>query len=138
MDAAVIDASVAVKWVIDETDSEFARELADTLMHAPAILPVECAHALAQKVARGELNADGAVRRLRLIEQAPVDFVYDEMLALPALQLALELNLTVDACMYLALAVRMDVPLVTADPSIAQIIRANPKYADLVVTLDQL
>ncbi len=43
----VIDASVALKWVIDEDDSEAAQELvSDHALAAPELLLIECANVL--------------------------------------------------------------------------------------------
>ena len=46
IDAAVVDASVAVKWVVPETGSDLARSLSNASLEAPDLLLVECANIL--------------------------------------------------------------------------------------------
>ncbi|HXM70340.1 MAG TPA: hypothetical protein VN970_04350 [Thermoanaerobaculia bacterium] len=42
----VVDASVALKWVIDEEGSEAASALAAESLSAPSLILAECANAL--------------------------------------------------------------------------------------------
>ena len=49
IEAAVIDACVAVKWVIQEAGSEEARRLFSARLEAPDLLLVECANILWKK-----------------------------------------------------------------------------------------
>jgi predicted nucleic acid-binding protein len=49
----VIDARVAVKWVVPEPDSTRAEVLLDHGLVAPDLLFVECANVLWEKVRRG-------------------------------------------------------------------------------------
>ena len=47
MDHAVVDASVAIKWTIDEPGSDEAFHLAlTTLLVAPRLILIECANVL--------------------------------------------------------------------------------------------
>ena len=129
IDKAVIDASVAVKWVVDEPESERARLLAGADLAAPDFLLVECANVLWKKVARGELVPGEASSRLGLLLEAPVAFAPAENLLLASLRLALELGHPVYDCLYLTLAADRSVPLVTADKRFAQAVRAQPRLA---------
>jgi predicted nucleic acid-binding protein len=56
----VIDASVAVKWVVPEPGSERAELLLDRGLVAPDLLFAECANILWEKVRRGELTTEEA------------------------------------------------------------------------------
>ena len=62
----VVDASVAVKWLVKEEDSDQATDLArfwadeGTRLAAPFLMPFEVANALHRRVTRGELEVDGA------------------------------------------------------------------------------
>jgi len=47
--AAVVAASVAIKWVIQEPGSEQARLLSNASLEAPDLLPIECANILWKK-----------------------------------------------------------------------------------------
>ncbi len=56
MTALVIDASVAIKWVIDEPGTAHALALRRHRLSAPDLLVAECAIILWKKVRRGELS----------------------------------------------------------------------------------
>ena len=58
--AAVVDASVAVKWVVEESDSVQARSLSRARLEAPDLLPVECANILWKKERIGDLTKEQA------------------------------------------------------------------------------
>jgi predicted nucleic acid-binding protein len=56
--ALVIDASVAIKWIIDEEGSPAALALRKHSLAAPDLLMAECANILWKKSRRGELSTD--------------------------------------------------------------------------------
>ena len=67
----VVDASVAIKWLVEEDDSDkvtaLARFWADegTRLAAPYLMPFEVANALHRRVTRGELEVDDAADGVR-------------------------------------------------------------------------
>ena len=63
MSDLVIDASVAVKWVIEEEDTTQALALRGRALAAPDLLIAECANILWKKVRRNEFRSKR--RRLR-------------------------------------------------------------------------
>jgi predicted nucleic acid-binding protein len=66
----VIDASVAVKWVIEETGTEAALSLRrGAKLIAPELLVAECANVLWKKVRRNELSRDEAHLAARLLHR---------------------------------------------------------------------
>ncbi len=118
---AVLDSSVAIKWVLPEPGTpqavrlrnEFRRGLHDLL--APDIFSVEVAHALTRAERRGVLPPPLSVRRLAAVLRFPPRFhPY-----LPLLPRATAISSTtrhgVYDCLYVALAEREGIPLVTAD-----------------------
>jgi predicted nucleic acid-binding protein len=111
----VIDASVAIKWVIDEPGAEQALLLRRHQLSAPDLLVPECANILWKKVRRGELTADEAIFAARLLQRA--DFELEPMRRLwePATRLALSLDHPAYDCTYLALADALSCAMVTAD-----------------------
>jgi predicted nucleic acid-binding protein len=113
----IVDASVAVKWVIPEPLSTEADRLlvSDDELMAPGLLRVEAANALWKKVLRKELGAREAASALRVIVDGGVSFVPSAPLVEPALQMALRLGHPVYDCVYLALAEREGGRVVTAD-----------------------
>jgi len=114
--AAVVDASVAVKWVVEEPDSAAAAGLlAGTLLHAPAHWLAEAAHVVWWRALRGEFDRDDAAERVAVLGRAPVRS-HDLAGLLPrAFALALAHRVTVYDSLYVALAERLGVKLVTAD-----------------------
>ncbi|HSW49598.1 MAG TPA: type II toxin-antitoxin system VapC family toxin [Bryobacteraceae bacterium] len=138
IDAAVVDASVAVKWVVDEPGSRQARGLSRARLEAPDLLPVECANILWRKARVGDLTADEAAVRLRLLRQAPVTLAGSGSLLDTALDLSRDLGHPVYDCVYLALALRREIPLVTADKRFVAALRKSGRLAAHIVALADL
>ncbi len=111
----VIDASVALKWVLDEPGREAADALLDEELVAPALWLVEAANALWRRSQRGEISADQARERLVELHNAPVATATIENDLLAAADLANALGHPVYDCLYLAMAIREDTYVVTAD-----------------------
>jgi predicted nucleic acid-binding protein len=132
----VVDASVVLKWVVDEAGSVAAAALRASSLAAPELLLEECANVLWVKQRRGELTADEARERLRLLFEAPVQLVPSASLLNRALELAIHLDQTVYDCIYLALALHLDGQLVTADRRLAEASRRDPGLADRVRLLE--
>src|SRR5574341_742650 len=107
---AVLDASVAVRWVVPERGSEEAAELLSrpVLWVAPRLMLTEAASALRRKVAEGELRAEIAVQALNTLVEAVADgtilLTEDEDFVPSALTLALTLLHKLPDCLYLAVA----------------------------------
>ena len=125
--AAVVDASVAVKWVVEEPGSDQARMLARARLEAPDLMAVECANILWKKARMGDIDARQARERLDALLQAPVALTPSRDLLGRALGLALELEHPVYDCLYLALALVRGVPLVTADERLAKAVRKRKR-----------
>jgi predicted nucleic acid-binding protein len=113
----VVDASVAVKWVVSEEHSDIAQTLleGDVALSAPAHWLAEAATGLWGACRRGELSAQQAQERVALLVGAPVAAVPLHHLATAAVDLALRLNLTIYDTLYLALAEDQRARLITAD-----------------------
>ncbi len=135
MDAAIVDASVAVKWVVNESGSDRARLLSQSRLEAPDLLPIECANILWKKVRIRDLTREGATTRLELLLRAPVSLAESRHLLDSALELSLDLHHPVYDCVYIALALRHDIPLVTADERLVAAVRKSPKLAGRVMRL---
>ena len=113
---AVVDASVAVKWVLNEDRSAEANALrGEDGLIAPSLIAVEIGSALWKAVRRGHVSRLNALAALRASLLPFSAFVANEDLHLRALPLALDLGHPIDDCFYLALAERENVPLVSAD-----------------------
>ena len=112
----IVDASVALKWIVLEDDSGAAMELLgrDDLA-APDLLLIELGDALWNKKRQGELDG-GETLPIRLALAASlVNLVNDASIIPAALDLAVTLDHTIYDCVYLALAVQTEDVLITAD-----------------------
>jgi predicted nucleic acid-binding protein len=111
----VIDASVALKWVLDEPGREAADALLEEELIAPALWLLEAANALWRRTQRGEISAEEAKERLAELYNAPVTTMTIEDDLLAAADLANRLAHPVYDCLYLAMAIRENTYVVTAD-----------------------
>lgn len=132
----VIDASVAVKWLIAEEGSAAAHRLAASGddMHAPHLMASEIANAIWRKVRLGEIERGQAGSLMAAVPLMPVCWTADETLSADAVRLALALDRPVYDCVYLALAHRLGAQLVTADERFANAL-ATTEHGGAVVTL---
>lgn len=122
MSPLVVDASVAIKWVVEEEGSQAAAMLLDGPgLAAPDLLMPECANILWKKVRRGELAPEEARLAAELLQRAAVELVPMRPLMPAALALAVRLDHPAYDCAYLALAVERDHPFVTADTRLARL-----------------
>lgn len=120
----VVDTSIALKWVLEEADSNKADTLLaewikkGMLIIAPNLLAYEITNALYRKVRKGEITLDRAKEALAEISLAEIEFDFssDFTLSTRAIELANQYNLpaTYDSH-YLALAERKGCELWTAD-----------------------
>jgi predicted nucleic acid-binding protein len=136
---AVVDASVAVKWVVEEAGSDRAAGLLDgRTLHVPALLHVEAATALRAMARRGAVAAEAATAGVAWLVRAPLKVWGMARLVEPALVLATELGHPVYDCVYLALAVELGVPVVTADAGLMGVTRGDADIAQFVVPLGSI
>jgi predicted nucleic acid-binding protein len=122
MAACVIDASVAIKWVITEDGTEAANHLrwAGTAFNAPELLVPETGDILWKKVLRNELTQAEAELACGILRLAKIEIHEMGHHALVALQMALALEHPVYDATYLALAQALRIPMVTADRRLAK------------------
>jgi predicted nucleic acid-binding protein len=112
----VIDASIAVKWVVEEDGTSEALTLRRRAkLIAPELLAAECANILWKKVQRDELSKDQAFLAARLLQAADIEFLPIRSLLEAATRIAVECNHPAYDCIYLALAAERDCRFVTAD-----------------------
>jgi predicted nucleic acid-binding protein len=117
MTSHVVDASIVIKWFVDEVHAEAARRLQEDQyeLFAPDLLWQECGNILWEKVRRRELTPDEARLIWDGLEQQPISTLPSRLVLELALEVAFDTNRTVyDSC-YLALALLIDCQLVTAD-----------------------
>jgi predicted nucleic acid-binding protein len=131
----IVDASVAVKWVVYEDGSTEALDLLGRELAAPAIWLAEAANALRTKCARGELSEEEATEFALDLADAPVTSLEIKNLLPMAMRMALDLNHAIYDCFYLAAALRTDTKLVTADRRLLAKAAAHPYLAGRAIML---
>ena len=121
-DIVVVDASLAVKWVVTEHDSELAHELLQHWSHGevqlcgPSMLPAEVANAIHQRIRRDLLSIDSAAEAIDDFMMAGLDILDTTSLSPRALEIANQLGQgAVYDSYYLALAETLDCDFWTAD-----------------------
>lgn len=125
----VVDASVLLKWVIEERGTSEALALRKHRLFAPDLIVAECANVFWKKVRRGEMGAEEAVMAAQLLERADIDLLPTRRLWSVATRWAVDLDHPAYDCIYLAAAASLSCPLVTADaalPRLSERLRNGP------------
>ena len=138
MSRHVVDASVVIKWFVEEIHADQARKLQDDQYElvAPDLLWPESGNILWKKVQRAELMADEARLICAGLDEQPIHIFPSSLVLEPALEIALETGRTVyDSC-YLALAVLTECQLVTADQRLVSSLQGS-RYARSVLWVGQ-
>ena len=138
MKACVIDASIAIKWVVEESGTEEALNLRrEASLMAPDLLIAGCASILWKKVQRGELSKDEASLAARLLQGADIELVPTRSLLEAATLAAIELDHPAYDCLYLALAAARGCSFVTADERLLRKLNQSPQspWHDRVTSL---
>lgn len=125
----VIDSSVALKWVLDEPDSDAALALQTQPLTAPALWLIEAANVLWVNARRGDISSAEANLRLRRLQSGPIATSPIEDDIVDALRLASELAHPVYDCLYLAAAIREGADVVTADARFVAAVAQRPEHA---------
>ena len=116
MNTFVIDASIAVKWVVEEDGTSEALALRQrSKLIAPQLLVAECANILWKKVQREELLKEEALLAARLLQGAEIELLPMQSLLEAAVRMAIEIDHAAYDCVYLALAIENKCQFVTAD-----------------------
>ena len=130
----VVDASAALKLVVDEDGSDRVRELLlgpDTFI-APDFQALECCNVLATRVRRDMMSAADARASLDVLNRAPITRVPSPPHFAEAHRLAVELSRSAYDCLYLAVALAENATLVTADRRFAEAVQREPAYVSAI------
>jgi predicted nucleic acid-binding protein len=115
----VLDASVGLKWVMNEVDADKARRIRDDFRNAivellaPDCYVMEAAHGLTKAERRGIVTDSGKLWD-ELMLDCP-DLYHAITLMVRAIQISRQFHQVVYDCLYVALAEREGCELLTAD-----------------------
>lgn len=134
--SSVLDASVAVKWVLAEPNTDKALRLRDAHrlrqheLIAPDWLLLEVANVLGKAAARKTISIPEARQAYaQIVQDAPIWHPSMPLLD-EAFSLALQHHRAVYDCLYLALAIRENCQLITADDALVR--QLQPIYGCLI------
>lgn len=122
----VLDCSVALKWFLPEEASAQARTILASLrageagFAAPEIIRIEFAHALRKYVVGHRMAKADALVAWQDFCRLPIELYADARLVTPALHLALDNMATVYDALYVALAEREGLQVLTADTAMTR------------------
>ncbi len=134
----VIDASVACKWFVTETDSGQAEALlaGDTALLAPDLIFPETCNVAWLKLRRGEITAEQGAAMIDGLPDLLDEVVPSASLAGRAFTIASALSHPAYDCFYLALAEQRGTRVVTADQRLITRL-AGTAWAPLLVRLGE-
>jgi predicted nucleic acid-binding protein len=137
MSVYVVDASVAVKWMLPEPLAAEAARLQSPQheLHAPSFLEVELANVLWKKLRQGLLTRAEADAFIAQLPNLALTRHADSPLIPAAFDLAHRTGRTVYDCVYLALAIQLRSRMVTTDDRLFNSLAGTP-YAVFVLRLD--
>lgn len=127
----VVDASVALKWVVAEDGSDAANALLDraaeeeVTLAAPEHLLGEVGNGMRKRVAQKVLSVTDATIAFDAIRELGLEFVGGEDRWARTLRAALEWNLTTYDALYVCLAQDLGCDLITADRRVVEAARRH-------------
>jgi predicted nucleic acid-binding protein len=132
----VIDANVGLKWFIEESRSPAARKILDkgASFIAPDIFIPEICNVVWKKVKNQEITAEQGQAIVSNVPMVLDHIVPSSEVAKRAFALAVQFNHPVYECLYLALAERESISLVTDDVKLVTVAK-KARLARLVQAL---
>jgi predicted nucleic acid-binding protein len=126
----VVDASIVVKWVVEEDSTPEALVLRQKArLIAPDLLVAECANILWKKVQKGELLKAEAIIAARLLQGAELELLPMRSLFEAATRMSIEIDHPAYDCVYLVLALQRKCQFVTADERLLHKLRQGRQHA---------
>jgi predicted nucleic acid-binding protein len=124
----VVDASVVIKWFVDEPLHENARQILTGReeLHAPDLLTSEIGNIAWKKTMRGEIEETQAQSIVSSLYDLPIKLHPSAELIDRALEIALAIEHPVYDCLYLACAETVGSRLVTADEKFKKALAESP------------
>lgn len=134
MSQLVVDANVAIKWVLPEIYSDAAWRLrgSDYSLIVPDFFFPEIGNIFWKRVRRGEMSLEDAKNDLEALCGLPLLICPSFPLMPSALEIAARVDQAVYDCVYLALAVTNHCQMVTADERFYNALRSDVFSAHLM------
>lgn len=128
----VLDANVAIKWALFESDRDLVLQVRDAYrsgsihLIAPDHFAIEVAHVLTKAQRQGIILPNEVRPLLGAIFECQPDYFTSTSLLSRAVEIATEARIGVYDCLYVALAEREDCDLVTADERLKRALPDGP------------
>ena len=131
MSQYVVDASVAIKWYLPEVHDSAARRLlsGQQVLWVPDLIFPEVGNILWKRVRAGQLTEEESQTVLNSFVDLNLTVIAYSSLVLPALAIACQAHRTVYDSLYLALAIREQTLMVTADEKFYNAVKSTPLAA---------
>jgi len=140
MKRCVIDASVIASSIFQEELEEYSSALlaSDRVQMAPAIVIAEVGNVLWKRFCRQDINEIEAGKLLAGFLRLPLRITPSENLIESALQIAIQFDRTTYDSLYVALAIKTDSTMVTADKRLVNALAGSPleKYVKWLGTVE--
>ena len=135
----VVDASVAIKWLIPEEGSELALSILEQgfSLAAPDLLLSEIGNVLWKKSRGGKILPEATLILLSEFQRLSIRLIPSEQIAPIALGIAQRCDRSYYDSLYLALAETLEVPLVTADQKFVNALQET-SYRKRIVPLGMI
>jgi len=133
----IIDASIIVKWFVDEERRDKARDLLreGIFRFVPDIVFSEVANARRKKIVMGEISAEQARSVLHDLPVYLPNVVATELIIYDAFELAVEMEHPVTDCLYLACAQHLGGQVISDD--VKSVRKCRERYSSSVVLLNE-
>ena len=129
----VVDANVAIKWILPEIHSQAALRLRNPnyQLLVPDFFFPEIGNIFWKRFKRGEMTVQEAIRDLTIMQGIPLRIEQSFPLMADALETATRVDQAVYDCVYLALAVKYSCQMVTADQRFCNALKSDRLFAHL-------
>lgn len=130
----VVDASVVIKWFVPEVHAEAASRLLreEFTLSSPDLVRAEVGNVLWKKWRRGELSSEVVGGVLRDLDRFTLKIETSEPLLGTAWEVARRFDRSFYDGIYVALAIRADCPLVTADRKLYNVLGESDLSGNLL------
>ena len=134
----VVDASVVIKWHINEVDSEAAQSIRRSAASfaVPDLLFLEAASTVCKNVRRGSMSSDRALEIIQSIADGPFVVYSHQALARDAVRIALARDVSPYDASYVALAISIQGDYVTADRKLFNKLQGSPFGRNITLLAD--